>query len=103
NADVTLFVERHGRPAHLVELVPLRGGVFSYRAGPIRGAFAETLIDRRNRARQSFGEEFPNAGRGADGEDAAVGRRIRHTACGTSAGVPSLPDWRLRVIGAEYL
>jgi hypothetical protein len=78
----------------------------SCRSAPRRaylGAFTETLIRRRKRSGQPHGEEPPASGRGADGDDTAIGRGIRHTARCTTAGVTSLPDRRLRMIGAEHL
>ena len=66
----------------------LLGGVFSYRAGPTpRRALTETFVDNRNRSGQSLCEELPDSGGGADGDDAAIGRGIRHTARGTGASV----------------
>src|SRR5439155_9240612 len=98
-----IFVIHSKRPGVTSARELLRGGVFSHRARPIRGAFTETLIESRNRSSQPLREEFSGSGRGSHGDDASIGRGIRHTARRTAAGVTSLPYRSLWMIGAEHL
>src|SRR5262249_8252812 len=82
---------------------PLRGGVLSYRAGHLLGALTETFVDIRDRSGELLCEELPDSCRGADWDDAAIRLGVRHTARGATAGIASLPGWRLRMIWTEHL